>query len=202
MNRKSHWENVYQTKKPNEVGWTQEVPEASLKMIRRLNLPKSASIIDIGGGDSRLTENLLDEGYRDITILDISSSGIERAKNRLGERANMVKWIVSDILDFKPDRVYDLWHDRAAFHFLTQAESISQYVKTASEHVSGHITIGTFSVDGPGKCSGLDIRQYDENILSNEFSQEFDLIHSFREDHITPSGNKQNFQFCVLKKCL
>jgi hypothetical protein len=201
MDRKSHWENVYQTKQANEVGWTQEVPEASLRMLRSLNLPKSASIIDIGGGDSHLPEILLDDGYSDITVLDISASGIERAKKRLGERANLVKWIVSDIIDFEPDRVYDLWHDRAAFHFLTKAVSITQYVKTASEHVSGYITIGTFSLDGPKKCSGLDIRQYNEKILSDEFSPKFDMIDSFREDHITPSGNKQNFQFCTLKKC-
>ncbi len=200
MDRKSHWEKVYQTKEPGEVGWTQETPAPSLKMIRKLDVPKTAAIIDIGGGDSKLTEYLLDEGYTDITVLDISARGVDRAKKRLGNRSGMVKWIVSDIVDFKPERVYNLWHDRAAFHFLTQADQITRYVRIANQAVSQYLTIGTFSLDGPKKCSGLDIRQYDESILSKEFSQGFELIDSFREDHITPSGNAQNFQFCTLKK--
>lgn len=198
MKRIDHWNRVYQTKSPSDVGWTQEVPVPSLRMIRKLELPKTASIIDIGGGDSKLAEFLLDDGFNDITVLDISRSGIERAKKRIGERADSINWIVSDILDFKPDRIYDLWHDRAAFHFLTDSESKAKYGEIAANAVSGYITIGTFSMDGPEKCSGLRISQYNETLLAHAFSEGFELVESFREDHITPSGNKQNFIFGVL----
>ncbi len=197
MSRKSHWDNVYQTKSPQDVGWTQDVPEPSLRMIRMLKLPKSAGIIDIGGGDSRLVEFLLDEGYTDITVLDISGPGIERAKKRLGKRAELVNWIVSDILDFKPERTYELWHDRASFHFLTQDDQVKTYKKLTAQAILSNLVIGTFSVDGPTMCSGLNIKQYDEDSMSEVFAPAFSLKSSFREDHITPSGNAQNFVFGV-----
>ena len=200
MDRRSHWETVYKTKSPTEVGWTQGIPEPSLRMIRKLNFPKTAPIIDIGGGDSKLAGFLLDDGYSNITVLDISAAGIERGKSSLGKRAEQVRWVVSDILDFVPDQEYELWHDRAAFHFLTDTDEVKKYVMLASRAASGYITIGTFSIDGPNKCSGLDIRQYDEILLYETFKDKFDLIDSFREDHITPSGNKQNFIFGILKR--
>lgn len=200
MNRKQHWEQVYNSKGPSDVGWTQEIPLPSLKMIRGLNLPKTASIIDIGGGDSKLIEFLLKDGFSDLTVLDISESGIERAKKRLGSLADGINWIISDILDFVPARQYDLWHDRAAFHFLTGLIEAGKYTVIADKAVSGFMTIGAFSNDGPKKCSGLEIRQYDEVLLNETFSKGFELINSFREDHTTPSGNKQNFIFGLFRK--
>jgi trans-aconitate methyltransferase len=156
--KKEHWENIYANKQPNEVSWTQETPEISLDMIHSLKLPKSAKIIDIGGGESKLVDFLLDEGYQNITVLDISANAIERAKNRLGKKAENVQWIVSDILDFKPTETYDCWHDRATFHFLTDESDIKKHVDLVSKSVNKFLVIGTFATDGPLKCSGLDMR--------------------------------------------
>jgi len=197
---KKHWENVYETKQPHQVGWTQERPEASLKMIESFQLAKTASIIDIGGGDSKLVEFLLEEGYTDITVLDISTKAIERAKKRLGEKANQITWIVSDITEFKPKTTYDIWHDRAAFHFLTTPEQIEKYIQIANKAVSGNMAIGTFSDKGPKKCSGLEITQYNEEKITNTFLPGFEKIQCHNEDHTTPSGFKQNFLFCTFKK--
>jgi hypothetical protein len=196
---KSHWENVYSTKQPNEVSWTQEIPQSSLDFIRGFQLPKSASIIDIGGGDSRLVDFLLEEGYTDITVLDISVSALERAKIRLGERGEKVTWIVSDITEFKPEKHYKVWHDRATFHFLTTTEQIESYLTIAREAIDGYLTIGTFSENGPKKCSGLDIKQYSEQDLITAFSKDFNKLKCIEEDHITPFNTLQNFTFCSFK---
>lgn len=196
----SHWENVYQTKSPNQVSWTQEKPEVSLKYIQDFGLTKSASIIDIGGGDSKLVDYLLELGYTDITVLDISATSIEKAKLRLGDDASKVKWIVSDILTFMPNRIYDIWHDRAAFHFLTENTQIEKYLKLVSSNAN-NIIIATFSVDGPVKCSGLEIKQYDESSMKNKFEQiGFVNIKCTRSDHTTPMGTVQNFVFCAFNK--
>ena len=152
---KEHWEAVYQTKGPEEVSWTQEIPKTSLNFIHSFSLNKSAKIIDIGGGDSKLVDFLLDEGFENISVLDISAKALEKAKLRLGNRSEKVNWIVSDILDFKPDTAFDVWHDRAAFHFLTTKEQVEKYIEIAQSVVSGYLTIGTFSENGPKKCSGL-----------------------------------------------
>ena len=197
---KQHWETVYQTKQANEVSWTQETPQTSLDFIRSLNLPKSASIIDIGGGDSKLVDFLLDEGYENLTVLDISATALERAKARLGERAEKVNWIVADITDFKPDTSYDVWHDRAAFHFLTENEQIEKYLNIVHAAVTGFLLIGTFSEDGPKKCSGLEIKQYSGTSLENVFKRDFTKIACKTEDHITPFNTIQNFTFCSLKR--
>jgi len=202
MNRLLHWEKVYLTKQPEDVGWTQKVPHPSLKMIKDLGLPKSSSIIDIGGGDSHLVDYLLKDGFTDISVLDISSTGIEKAKKRLGKKADKVDWLVTDILDFEPQRSYDLWHDRAAFHFLTEGDHIDRYQKTVAQCVNKHLAIGTFSVDGPKKCSGLPIRQYDEVLIAKTFYDGFRLLSTFRDDHHTPSGNIQNFIFATFGKVL
>lgn len=154
---KEHWENIYRTRKPNEVSWTQEVPEVSLEFIHACNIPKSARIIDIGGGDSTLVDFLLMEGYNNISVLDISAAAILRAKERLGKNAYKVKWIISDILDFMPTEKYDVWHDRAAFHFQTDSNKIEKYLNIVRNAVDGIVIMGTFSVDGPLKCSGLEI---------------------------------------------
>lgn len=197
---KTHWEHIYQTKSPEEVSWTQQIPEISLKFIHTLNLPKPAKIIDVGGGDSKLVDYLLEEGYENISVLDISSKALEKAKNRLGNQAEKVTWIVSDILEFQPDTTYDLWHDRATFHFLTQNDEIKQYLAITKKVVKDYLVMGTFSDQGPDKCSGLDIRQYSENQLEAVFGDAFTKINCQRTDHVTPSGDAQNFLFCSFRK--
>jgi trans-aconitate methyltransferase len=198
---KQHWENIYQTKQPNEVSWTQEVPTVSLEFVHQFKVPKNAKIIDIGGGDSKLVDWLLSEGYTEVSVLDISEAAIQRAKERLGVTADKVTWIVSDILDFHPTVKYDLWHDRAAFHFQTNPEHINQYLAIVKEAVDGMVIIGTFSPDGPTKCSGLEIKQYDENSMKVKFEQnQFKNVECKRDDHITPAGIVQNFVFCSFLK--
>ena len=199
-NLKEHWENVYATKTPQEVSWTQERPTISLDFIASFQLEKSSSIIDIGGGDSLLVDFLLDLGYTNLSVLDISAHAIERAKVRLGEKASLVTWIVSDINDFEPLQNYDLWHDRAAFHFLTTQKDIERYVELVSKHVK-QLVIGTFSTNGPFKCSGLEITQYDEKELDELFgSHGFELKTTKREDHQTPFASTQNFVFASMVK--
>jgi SAM-dependent methyltransferase len=198
-NNKQHWEKIYTEKHPQEVSWTQEVPATSLQFIKSFDLPKTASIIDIGGGDSKLVDYLLIEGFHDITVLDISEQALERAKNRLGKQADKVTWIVLDITDFKPPKHYHLWHDRATFHFLTSGDQIEKYLHTARLFVKGFLTIGTFSHDGPTTCSGLQIRQYNEDELQQQLSKGFTKIRCITEDHITPFNTKQNFLFCSFK---
>lgn len=198
--RKKHWEAVYENKQPHEVSWTQDVPSTSLDFIHGFNLPKTAKIIDIGGGDSKLVDFLLEEGFENITVLDISENALERAKKRLGTVADKVKWVVSDITEFEPDSLYDFWHDRATFHFLSKPEQIAKYISVANNAVSSYMTIGTFSENGPKKCSGLEIRQYTEMQLQTELSVAFDKIRCITEDHITPFNTTQNFLFCSFKK--
>lgn len=198
--KKTHWETVYNTKQSNEVSWTQEKPETSLRFINSFNLPKTARIIDIGGGDSRLVDYLLAEGFEDITVLDISEMALKRAQARLGRKASKVKWIVSDITEFEPTDHYDVWHDRATFHFLTLNTQISKYLDTARKAVKGYLTIGTFSDNGPKKCSGLEIKQYTESDLQNQLSNGFAKIKCITEDHITPFNTSQNFLFCSFKR--
>jgi ubiquinone/menaquinone biosynthesis C-methylase UbiE len=197
--RQMHWNKVYETKQSNEVSWTQEKPERSLDFIHGFQLNKEASIIDIGGGDSKLVDYLLDEGHENLTVLDISSTSLEKAKKRLGEKAKKVKWIVTDILDFEPDTTYDLWHDRATFHFFTNDKEIKKYVEIVERSVSGFLLIGTFSDKGPTKCSGLNIKQYSEHQLSKEFANSFYKIRCLKEDHVTPFNTIQNFIFCSFK---
>ena len=197
---KEHWEAVYQTKGPEEVSWTQEIPKTSLNFIHSFNLDKSAKIIDIGGGDSKLVDFLLDEGYENISVLGISAKTLEKAKLRLGNRSEKVNWIVSDILDFKPDTAFDVWHDRAAFHFLTTKEQVEKYIEIAQSAVSGYLTIGTFSENGPKKCSGLDIKQYSEETLHAVLKNRFEKLHCIYEDHKTPFNTTQNFLFCSFKR--
>lgn len=200
LQQKSHWETVYETKQPNEVSWTQEKPQTSLDFIHRFNLPKTAAIIDIGGGDSRLVDYLLDEGFQNVTVLDISAKALQRAQERLGTKAASVKWIESDINDFNPAEKYDLWHDRAAFHFLTTEEQVNNYINTVGEAVSGYLVMGTFSENGPKKCSGLEIKQYSQEQLTAQFSQSFEKVECITEDHTTPFNTIQNFTFCSYKK--
>lgn len=202
FDRKKHWENIYQTKKPDEVSWYQPSPETSLEFIKQFNVPKSAKIIDIGGGDSFLVDHLLDLGYRDITVLDISQAAIDRARQRLGDKAQNVKWIVADAADFKPKEKYDFWHDRAAFHFLTEEKEISNYLETARQNINpqGVLVIGTFSEQGPKKCSGIEIKQYSETTMVERLKMFFEKIKCITVDHKTPFDTIQNFVFCSFRK--
>ena len=200
IDQKNHWDTVYATKNPNEVSWTQEIPTTSLDFIHQFNLSKTAKIIDISGGDSHLVDFLLDEGFENITVLDISENALNRAKNRLGEKAKNVIWVVSDITKFQPKTTYDFWHDRATFHFLTTQPQIKKYLKIAKKAIKGYLTIGTFSENGPKKCSGLAIKQYSENDLQNQLNDGFAKIKCVIEDHITPFNTIQNFLFCSFKK--
>jgi len=197
---KNHWENVYETKKPDEVSWTQKIPQTSLDLIEEAAKDKTAKIIDIGGGDSNLADFLLEKGFKNISVLDISAKALEKAKTRLGAQSENVDWIATDITAFKPNTTYDIWHDRAAFHFLTEEKEIQKYVEIVRDAVSDTMIIGTFSLNGPQKCSGLPIVQYDEDRLKEIFSQDFELVKSFTEDHITPFDTVQNFIFCQFQK--
>ena len=194
-----HWDTVYKTKAPNEVSWTQDVPKTSLDFIHSFGVTKAAKIIDVCGGDSKLVDYLLVEGFENITVLDISSEALEKTKTRLGINAEKINWIVSDITAFKPETTFDIWHDRATFHFLTSSEQIEKYLDIAGKSVSGFLTIGTFSDNGPEKCSGLNIKQYNEEKLTADLKNGFEKIRCITEDHTTPFGTKQNFLFCSFK---
>ncbi len=197
---KNHWDNVYETKTSNQVSWTQEEPTTSLIFIHSFGLSKNAKIIDIGGGDSKFVDYLIEEGFENITVLDISAKSLEKAQQRLGSKAQKVNWVVSDIIDFTPNTIFDVWHDRAAFHFLTTAEQIEKYMAIARASVTGYLTIGTFSENGPKRCSGLDIKQYNEQALTKELANGFSKIRCVTEDHITPFKTVQNFLFCSFKR--
>jgi len=202
FNKKKHWETIYQTKQFEEVSWFQLTPETSLSFFKQLNIPTSAKIIDIGGGDSFLVDNLLDLNYQDLTVLDISATALDKAKQRLGKRADKVKWIVADVATFRPTEKYDFWHDRAAFHFLTQELEIENYLNTVQKSIqpTGVFVIGTFSEQGPEKCSGIEIKQYSETTMTDRLAKFFKKIKCTRVDHKTPSDAIQNFIFCSFKK--
>lgn len=202
FDRKKHWETIYDTKALNEVSWYQPTPQTSLEFIQKNAPSKNAAVIDIGGGDSFLTDHLLASGYTNITVLDISEKAIERAKSRLGSKADKVKWIVSDITHFEPTERYAIWHDRAVFHFLTQPSDIEKYTKTAAAALEEHgqMLIGTFSESGPKKCSGIEIRQYSATLLTQTFNADFNPVACFFEDHSTPFDTVQNFVFCSFEK--
>lgn len=202
MNLKSHWEKVYKNKRLDEVSWYQPAPHQSLDFITELAIPPSASIIDVGGGDSLLTDYLLARGYADITVLDISEAAINRAKLRLGKNSDKINWIVSDINNLSINKKFDCWHDRAAFHFLTTEAQVEKYLSVAKKHIAenGRMVIGTFSTDGPEKCSGLPVRQYSEQSLTILLKSWFEKIKCITADHITPFNTVQNFLFCSFRK--
>ncbi len=202
LDRKKHWENIYQTKELKDVSWYQPTPTTSLDFLKQFNIPTTAKIIDVGGGDSFLVDHLLDLGYTDLTVLDISASSLDRAKQRLGDRATKVKWIVADAATFKPTEQYDFWHDRAAFHFLTQEQEITNYIDTIQKSVkpTGVLVIGTFSEQGPKKCSGIEIKQYSETTMTDRLKKFFEKVKCITVDHTTPFDTIQNFIFCSFKK--
>jgi ubiquinone/menaquinone biosynthesis C-methylase UbiE len=202
MNLQSHWQSVYNTKSLQEVSWFQPVPQVSLDFLSESGISKDAAIIDVGGGDSFFADYLLNLGYTNITVLDISEAAISRAKKRIGKKANQIKWVVSDITEFVSEGQFDFWHDRATFHFLTSTEQIEKYLAIANNAItsSGKIVIGTFSESGPSKCSGLPIKQYNESLLTVLIKKWFQKIKCIHADHVTPFNTIQNFLFCSFKK--
>jgi len=200
--RKSHWEKIYSPKQSNEVSWFQEFPSTSIELIKELNFPKSAKIFDNGGGDSFLVDNLLKLGFENIAVQDISEAALEKAKKRLGKDADKIKWIVCDEANCNPPGQYDLWHDRAAFHFLTEEDEIKNYVNTISKCIKpgGYLIIATFSEQGPLKCSGLFIKQYSETSMTGLLKGSFEKEKCFTTDHHTPFNTTQNFLFCSFKR--
>ena len=199
---KEHWEKVFATKAANEVSWFQPYPKTSVEFFELFNLPLDANIIDIGGGDSYLVDVFIEKGYRNIYVLDISENALNRAKQRLGDKASLVHWIASDVTDFKPEVKFDFWHDRAAFHFLTSEQKIEKYVAIAENGINknGYLILGTFAEGGPEKCSGLEIKQYSETSMSTRFEKKFDRIKCIFEEHETPFSTKQHFLFCSFRK--
>ena len=202
FDKKQHWENVFATKKETEVSWYQEKPETSLQFFERNNIPKTAKILEIGGGDSYLIDNLLEQDYESLTLIDISENAIERIKKRLGEKSEKVRFVVSDILDFSSIEKFDVIHDRASFHFLTKEEDIQKYATLLSDilETNGLYFVGTFSESGPLKCSGLEITQYSKEKFLKIFGNDFSLLNSFEEAHKTPFETTQNFIFCEFQK--
>ena len=200
--RQAHWQNVYQTKGERDVSWFQETPEISLDLIRATGAGTAASIIDIGGGASRLADALLDEGYGSITVLDLSDQALATSRARLGARAAQVSWRVADVTAWRPAATFDVWHDRAAFHFLTEPQDRSAYGECVREAVrpGGHVIIGTFALDGPERCSGLPVVRHDHATIGEVLGRSFRLAESRRHDHRTPGGAIQRFQFSRFRR--
>jgi len=199
---KEHWEKVFATKKENEVSWYQPYPETSVTLLEYCHLPADANVIDAGGGNSRFIDALIQKGYKNIYLLDISSNAIGHTKERLRTDADRVNWVESDVTEYKPHVQFDLWHDRASFHFLTTEERIRKYVSIVEKAVrwNGYLVIGTFSDEGPKKCSGLDVKQYSESALTEIFKDKYKPVKILRDNHRTPSGSNQNFLFCCFQK--
>ena len=202
MNAKAHWERVYNIKAPEQVSWYRPHLETSLALIERAAGGCSASIIDVGGGESTLVDDLLTRGYQSITVLDISRTAIDVTKKRLGSAAEKIHWLVADIMEAQLEsRAYDVWHDRAVFHFLTAIEHRIAYVRNVAHAVrpGGHVIVSTFGPEGPTKCSGLDVIRYDAESLHEQFGVRFRLVESSRELHHTPFGTTQQFLYCYCR---
>jgi SAM-dependent methyltransferase len=193
---------VYATKSDDDVSWTQVVPVTSLELIRSSDIDPDQPIIDVGAGNSRLVDSLLEAGFTDLTVLDIAQNALERSKKRLGARADRVHWVVGDVTQFRAERSYALWHDRAVFHFLTDIEHRERYLGTVRDALDpgGTVVIGTFALDGPERCSGLLVQRYDPDDLARVFGAAFRLEESRLETHITPAGREQRFTFCRFTK--
>ena len=199
---KDHWEKVYTTRDETDVSWFQESPSPSLELIEQLKPGKDASIIDIGGGASRLVDSLLERGFRRLTVLDISQAALDLAALRLGRRASEVQWIVDDVTAWEPSRRFDIWHDRAAFHFLVEEADRAAYVARLKQALKpgGHAIIATFAADGPEKCSGLPVYRTDAAGVAKQLGEVFMLVESRRHDHVTPGKSSQRFQFSVFQR--
>ena len=202
MSRRQHWDQVYADKSPEEVSWHQVRPEPSLEAMRRFGLGKDASVIDVGGGASTFVDHLVRGGFADVTVLDLAETALDASRARLGRAGAAVQWEVGDITVWTPSRTYDLWHDRAVFHFLTDLDQRRSYrnVLDRSLRSGGLAVIATFAPDGPEKCSGLPVRRYDASDLAAELQPGFELLESWREVHVTPWGAEQPFTWCVFRK--
>lgn len=203
MADKSHWESIYETKVDREVSWFQEHAVLSTRLVRATGVGLDAQIIDVGGGASRLVDDLLDAGYANLTVLDISGAALRRSRERLGPRASRVGWIESDITAADlPAEFYDIWHDRAVFHFLTDEADRAAYVGAVERSVrsGGHVIVASFGLGGPVKCSGLDVVRYSPNTMHGEFGDRFTLVGSSTETHETPFGTTQEFIYCYCRK--
>ena len=200
MRNKSHWENIYKTKKIDGVSWFQETPLESLELIEKYSSNNSDKIIDIGCGKSFLADNLLELNYNDISLVDISSNALTEVKERLKNKS--LNFIETDILNFKSNYKYDIWHDRAVFHFISENEGVEKYISICNRYINkgGILIIGTFAEDGPLKCSGLEIKRYSINNLKELFKQNFEFIEGFKKLHSTPFDTQQSFTFCVFRK--
>jgi trans-aconitate methyltransferase len=200
--RTAHWQAVYMTKAENEVSWFQENPATSLRLIADADASSHSRIIDIGGGASRLVDALLAQGFRSLAVLDISAAALETAKTRLGPRGVDVDGIAADVTKWRPAKTYDIWHDRAAFHFLTEAADRDAYIERLKSAVAsgGQVIIGTFALDGPEKCSGLQVERYDAESLADTLGAGFELADNFAEAHRTPWGAIQHFQFSRFRR--
>jgi 2-polyprenyl-3-methyl-5-hydroxy-6-metoxy-1,4-benzoquinol methylase len=196
--RKHHWEEVYAAKAATEVSWFQPIPATSLAMIRASGIALDASVIDVGGGASTLVDHLLAAGYRSITVLDLAASALDVARRRLGQAADRIDWITADILTWRPAARFDLWHDRAVFHFLTEPPQRKAYLDTLKLALKpgGTAILATFALDGPDRCSGLPVQRYSPASLAAELGGEFTLVESASEEHLTPSGAVQRFVYC------
>ena len=200
MDNKKHWENIYQKKEIDGVSWYQKIPSESLQLIKKHSISNSDKIIDIGCGKSFLADNLLELNYTNISLLDISSNALTEIKERLQNKN--VNFIETDILNFNSNDKYDIWHDRAVFHFITDAEGIKKYISLCNKYINkgGVLILGTFAEDGPLKCSGLEIKRYSVDQISGLFKETFELVESFKILHKTPFDTEQSFTFCVLRK--
>lgn len=199
---KNHWENIYSNKDENEVSWFQTIPKTSHQLIKKLNLESNDNIIDIGSGRSRILKILIEDGFNNLSYLDISKEACKKSKIALGDDKSKVNWNVENVLNFESKIKYKLWHDRAVFHFFTDKKDIEKYKEVAIKNISdgGYLVLGTFSINGPKKCSGLDVSQYSEQSLNEIFKSDFNLLESFYIDHQTPFDTTQNFLFCIFKK--
>jgi ubiquinone/menaquinone biosynthesis C-methylase UbiE len=199
MDLKAHWEHIYATKAPTQVSWYQQHPDCSLHLIQRAGIRPTDPIIDVGGGASTLVDDLLTAGFQTITVLDISATALQLARRRLGARANAITWIEADITQITlPAHSYALWHDRAAFHFLTRPAERQRYINALRQTVraGGHVIVATFAPDGPQQCSGLNVQRYAPENLHRLFGRDFELVEIISEHHQTPWGTEQKFMYC------
>ena len=203
MNAKTHWENIYETKAPTQVSWYQEHAQHSLQFIQNTGVRKIDHILDVGGGASTLVDDLLLAGFQNISVLDVSGTALQLARQRLGARAIDVTWIEADITQADlPHQAYDVWHDRAVFHFLTHPVDRQRYINTVRNavHKGGHVIVATFATDGPDHCSGLEVVRYSPESLHDEFGEGFEIVGSTHETHHTPFGKEQKFIYCYCRK--
>ena len=200
MEKKKHWENIYKTKNIDGVSWYQETPYESIELIKKFSTTDSDMIIDIGCGKSFLADNLLKLNYKNITLVDISLNALKEVKERLNNKS--LNFIETDVLNLKLERTFDIWHDRAVFHFITNKKSVEKYISLCNEYIGegGKLIIGTFAEDGPLKCSGLEIKRYSVENLKELFKENFEFIEGFKKLHSTPFGTRQSFTFCVFRK--